>query len=63
MMNLPEGVILVNKETKEVALGNYEFRRLFSLERLATHKEIDQRLAVPILSVFNNLSSDSNGLF
>lgn len=54
LMNLPEGIILVNKQTQEVALGNMEFRRLFGVERQATHKEIAERLKDPILSVFNS---------
>jgi hypothetical protein len=29
LVNLPEGIVLINEETNQVSLGNNEFLRLF----------------------------------
>lgn len=37
--NLPEGIVLYNKEDKNIVLANHEFRRLFNIdnvERIST---------------------------
>lgn len=54
LMNLPEGVVLINKDNKNVTLGNLEFRRLFSVPKLATNEGIAVKLNDPILYKFNN---------
>lgn len=55
LMNLPEGVILINNSTKEVALGNYEFRRLFQLPKYAQIDKINERIKDNVLSTYNRV--------
>ena len=62
MMNLPEGIVLINENTRKVSLGNYEFRRLFELDKDATNQELGERLAKPILTMFNNITERSESL-
>lgn len=40
LMIMPEGIVLVNKETKDVELANFEFLRLFNINKLASHNDV-----------------------
>jgi hypothetical protein len=48
-INLPEGIVLINEENSQVSLGNYEFLRLFSLNRNTSNAEIAIKLAENVL--------------
>ena len=49
-INLPEGIVLINEENNsQVSLGNYEFLRLFSLNRNTSNAEIAIKLAENVL--------------
>ena len=49
-INLPEGIVLINEENnRQESLGNYEFLRLFSLNRNTSNAEIAIKLAENVL--------------
>jgi hypothetical protein len=39
LLNLPEGIILINNESEEVALTNFEFGRLFHLPKVVLESQ------------------------
>lgn len=45
LINLPEGIVLINEETNQVSLGNIEFLRLFSLDKNCSNDIIASKLA------------------
>jgi len=49
LVNLPEGIVLINEETNQVSLGNNEFLRLFKLGRNSSNEEIAIKLADNVL--------------
>ena len=49
LVNLPEGIVLINEETNQVSLGNNEFLRLFKLSRRSSNEEIAIKLADNVL--------------
>ena len=49
LVNLPEGIVLINEETNQVSLGNNEFLRLFSLGRNSSNEEIAMKLLDNVL--------------
>jgi len=59
-INLPEGVVLINEENSEVSLGNYEFLRLFSLNRNSSNAEIAIKLAENVLVPHGSPQNDNN---
>lgn len=61
LMTLPEGIILINNETKQVTLGNYEFRRLFSVPKFASIDQIDSRINEKLLQTYSKASSTFRG--
>jgi c-di-AMP phosphodiesterase-like protein len=56
LMNLPEGIVLVNEQSNEVALGNNEFRRLFSIPKALSNEAIGGKLQEQVLISYNNKS-------
>jgi hypothetical protein len=57
LMTLPEGIILINNETKQVTLGNFEFRRLFSVPKFASIDQIDSRIHERLLQTYSKASA------
>lgn len=50
LMNLPEGIVLINEATGEVVLGNEEFKKLFCLPKEAETEDINKKVNSAILT-------------
>jgi hypothetical protein len=59
-INLPEGIVLINEENNQVSLGNYEFLRLFALNRNTSNAEIAIKLAENVLVPHGSQKNDNN---
>ena len=54
LMNLPEGIVLINDETDEVTLQNQEFNRIFAIPEDANSDELGQIIRKPTVKVYND---------
>lgn len=57
LMTMPEGIVLINKETQDVTLGNFEFRRLFKIPKTSNNETIGAIIKQTVLQLYNNMGS------
>ena len=53
LMNLPEGIVLINDETSEVALQNQEFNRIFAVPDTASSQNVTDLVKEPLVKIYS----------
>ena len=52
LMNLPEGIVLINDETHEVVLQNSEFHRIFAIPEFTDVADLEKLIHHPTVKVY-----------
>ena len=53
LMNLPEGIVLINDDSNEVALYNQEFNRIFTVEQYTSPDGLRELIQQPIVKIYS----------